>query len=81
MKATPSPVAAEKILRGIEKKSYHVFIGSDSIMMDKLSRLMPARAAKIGLDHDGQAIAAHAGAGRQDRLLTAVRPAAPSVTY
>jgi hypothetical protein len=25
----------------------HVFIGSDSIMMDKLSRLMPARAAKI----------------------------------
>ncbi|HME46560.1 hypothetical protein [Mycobacterium sp.] len=47
MKATPSPVAAEKILRGIEKKSYHVFIGSDSIMMDKLSRLMPARAAKI----------------------------------
>ena len=47
MKATPSPVAAEKIVRGIEKKSYHVFIGSDSIMMDKLSRLMPARAAKI----------------------------------
>jgi short-subunit dehydrogenase len=47
MKMTPSPVAAEKIVCGIEKKSYHVFIGSDSIMMDKLSRLMPARAAKI----------------------------------
>jgi short-subunit dehydrogenase len=44
---TPSPVAAEKILRGIEKKSYRIFIGSDSIMMDKLSRLMPVRAAKI----------------------------------
>jgi short-subunit dehydrogenase len=47
VKMTPSPVAAEKIVCGIEKKSYHVFIGSDSIMLDKLSRLMPARAAKI----------------------------------
>jgi hypothetical protein len=39
MKMTPSPVAAEKILRGIEKKSDHVFIGSDSNTLDKLSRL------------------------------------------
>jgi short-subunit dehydrogenase len=47
LKMTPSPVAAEKIVRGIEKKSYHVFIGLDSFLLDKLSRIMPARAAKI----------------------------------
>jgi hypothetical protein len=40
-------VAADLILRGIEKKSYHVFAGSDSKMMDKLSRIMPERAARI----------------------------------
>ncbi len=51
MKMTPSRVAAEKIVRGIEKKSYHVFIGSDAIMMDELSRLMPMRAAKIVYSH------------------------------
>lgn len=47
IKMTPSPVAADLILRGIEKKSYHVFVGSDSKMMDKLSRIMPERAARI----------------------------------
>ena len=47
MRMTPSPVAAAKIVRGIEKGSYHVFIGSDSFLLDKLSRLMPAQAAKI----------------------------------
>lgn len=51
MKMTTSRVAAEKIVRGIEKKSYHVFIGSDAIMMDELSRLMPMRAAKIVYSH------------------------------
>ncbi|MGV2581085.1 UNVERIFIED_CONTAM: SDR family oxidoreductase [Mycobacterium avium subsp. hominissuis] len=47
MRMTPSPVAAAKIVRGIEKCSYHVFIGADSVLLDKLSRLMPARSAKI----------------------------------
>lgn len=47
IKMTPSPIAAMKIVDGIEKKRYRVLIGSDSIMMDLLSRLMPERAAKI----------------------------------
>lgn len=47
IRMTPSPVAAEQIVRGIEHDAYHVFIGSDSKLMDKLSRLMPARAARI----------------------------------
>jgi short-subunit dehydrogenase len=46
-KMTPSPVAAAMIVEGIEKKKYHVFIGSDSKTMDRLSRLMPERAAKL----------------------------------
>jgi hypothetical protein len=44
---TAPPVAAEKILKGIEKNTYHVFIGSDSNMMDFLVRLMPKRATRI----------------------------------
>jgi short-subunit dehydrogenase len=47
IKMTPAPVAGKKILEGIEKGSYHVFIGSDSKMMDFLVRLMPKRATKI----------------------------------
>lgn len=47
IKMTPSPVAADLVVRAIEKKSYHAFIGSDSKVMDKLSRIMPERAAKI----------------------------------
>ncbi|TFB46722.1 SDR family NAD(P)-dependent oxidoreductase [Cryobacterium tagatosivorans] len=47
IKMTPSPLAADLVVRAIEKKSYHAFIGSDSKMMDKLSRIMPERAAKI----------------------------------
>jgi len=47
LKMTPPAVAAETIVRGIEKKSYHVFVGSDSSMLDKLCRLMPLRTAKI----------------------------------
>lgn len=47
IRMTPSPVVADLILRGIERKSYHVFAGSDSKMMDKLSRIMPERAARI----------------------------------
>jgi short-subunit dehydrogenase len=47
IKMTAPPVAAEKILKGIEKNTYHVFIGSDSNMMDFLVRLMPKRATRI----------------------------------
>lgn len=47
IKLTPSPLAADLIVRAIEKQSYHAFIGSDSKAMDKLSRIMPKRAAKI----------------------------------
>ncbi len=47
IKMTPSPIAAEKIVDGIEHNRYRVLIGSTSVMMDWLSRLMPERAAKI----------------------------------
>jgi short-subunit dehydrogenase len=47
IKMTPAPIAALKIVEGIEKKRYRVLIGSDAVMMDLLSRLMPERAAKI----------------------------------
>ncbi len=43
-----SPVLAGKlIVDGIEKRAYHVFIGSDAKTMDVLTRLMPERAAKL----------------------------------
>jgi len=47
IKMTAPPVAAEKIIKGIEKNSYRVLIGNDAVMMDILSRLMPKRAAGI----------------------------------
>jgi len=47
IKLTAPTVAAETILKGIEKNSYHVFIGRDSKMMDFLVRLMPKRATRI----------------------------------
>jgi short-subunit dehydrogenase len=50
IKLTSPTVAAEKILEGIEKNSYHVFIGRDSKTMDFLVRLMPKRATKIIYD-------------------------------
>lgn len=46
-KTTPSPVAATQIIAGIEKNAYHVYIGSDSKLMGRLTRLMPRRAAKM----------------------------------
>lgn len=46
-KTTPSPVAADLIIEGIEKNAYHVYIGSDSKLMGRLTRLMPKRAAKM----------------------------------
>ena len=46
-KTTPSPVAARQIIEGIERNAYHVYIGSDSKLMGRLTRLMPRRAAKM----------------------------------
>lgn len=46
-KSTPSPVAADLVIKGIEKNSYHVYIGSDSKTMSRLTRLMPERAPKL----------------------------------
>jgi NAD(P)-dependent dehydrogenase (short-subunit alcohol dehydrogenase family) len=46
-KTTPSPVAAEQIIAGMEKNAYHVYVGSDSKLMGRLTRLMPERAAKM----------------------------------
>ncbi len=45
MKTTPAPVAAEKIIEGIERNSYRVLIGGDAKLMDFLSRTAPKAAA------------------------------------
>ncbi len=50
IKMTAPPIAAETIIKGIEKNAYHVFIGSDSKTMDLLVRLMPKRATKTIYD-------------------------------
>jgi short-subunit dehydrogenase len=50
IKMTAPPIAAEMIIKGIEKNAYHVIIGSDSKLMDMLVRLMPKRATKIIYD-------------------------------
>ena len=43
-----SPVdAAEKIIQGIEKSSYHVYIGGMSKMMNIIVRLMPKHATRV----------------------------------
>lgn len=46
-KTTPVDVAATVIIEAIEKNAYKAFIGSDAKAMDKLTRLMPERAAAI----------------------------------
>ena len=50
IKMTSVAVAAETIIKGLDRNAYKVFIGSDAKMMDKLTRLMPERAAKIIYD-------------------------------
>jgi short-subunit dehydrogenase len=44
---TSAATAAEIILEGIEKNRYHIMVGRDAKIMDRLVRLMPERAAKI----------------------------------
>lgn len=46
-KTTSVEVAASTIIEAIEKNSYKVFIGSDAKTMDKLTRLMPEKAAAL----------------------------------
>ena len=46
-KMTDATVAGKLIIDGIENSSYHVFIGSDAKLMDRLIRLMPERAAAL----------------------------------
>jgi short-subunit dehydrogenase len=47
MRMTPAAVAADKIVRGIEKGSRHILVGWDSIILDKLSRPVPVRTARL----------------------------------
>ncbi|HCS38044.1 MAG TPA: short-chain dehydrogenase [Anaerolineaceae bacterium] len=49
-KMTEPDQAAQMIVSGIERNAYHVFVGSDSKMMDFLVRLAPKRAAKLIFD-------------------------------
>jgi len=44
---TPSPEAARIIIDAIEKNAYKVFIGKDAKTMDRLTRLMPQKAAEL----------------------------------
>ena len=46
-KMTTPVVAASTIIGAIEKNAYKVFIGSDAKTMDKLTRLMPEKAAEL----------------------------------
>jgi short-subunit dehydrogenase len=45
-KAMPPSKAAEIIVRGMERDAFHVFVGRDAMIMDKLYRLNPAFAAR-----------------------------------
>lgn len=47
MRMLPPPVAAAKIVRGIEKDSYRIFAGFDAFVLDKLSRVAPLLAARL----------------------------------
>jgi short-subunit dehydrogenase len=44
---TPAPEAAQIIIEAIEKNAYKVFIGKDAKTMDRLTRLMPQKAAEL----------------------------------
>ena len=44
---TPAPEAARVIINAIEKNAYKVFIGKDAKTMDRLTRLMPQKAAEL----------------------------------
>jgi NADP-dependent 3-hydroxy acid dehydrogenase YdfG len=46
IKALSAASAAEIIVSGIERDAYHVFVGKDATVMDKLYRLNPALAAR-----------------------------------
>jgi len=50
IKMTSVTDAAETIIKALDRNAYKGFIGSDAKMMDKLTRLMPERAAKIIYD-------------------------------
>ncbi len=46
-KALSAADAADKIIAGMEDDDYHVLVGSDAFIMDKLNRLMPEAAVKM----------------------------------
>jgi NAD(P)-dependent dehydrogenase (short-subunit alcohol dehydrogenase family) len=46
LKAVSPMKAAQIIVRGIERDAYHVFVGKDAALMDKLTRLSPAFAGR-----------------------------------
>lgn len=50
MKTTSPVIAAEKIIKGIEKNAYHVIVGSDAKFMDFITRLNPKGAARFIYD-------------------------------
>jgi short-subunit dehydrogenase len=47
VKALPPGKAARIIVNGIERNAYHVFVGKDAALMDKVCRLSPRYAARL----------------------------------
>lgn len=47
MMALPAAKAAKIIVNGIERNAYHVFVGKDATLIDKLCRISPALAARL----------------------------------
>lgn len=47
IKPLTAAAAAKIIIRGIESDRYHIFVGKDALVMDKLYRLSPAYAARM----------------------------------
>ena len=47
MKPLSAAHAAQIIVRGVERDAYHVFVGKDAAIMDKLQRLSPIYAARV----------------------------------
>lgn len=46
-KTTTAEDAARMIIEGMEDDDYHILVGQDAYMMDKLTRLMPEKAVKV----------------------------------
>lgn len=61
MKTTGADEAAKIIVEGLEKNAYHIMVGSDAKMMNRLQRLAPERAMKMIASKMGSLLAKATG--------------------